>query len=291
MSFSRRGLSSLPVQLILVAGLYGQAAPQTPSTSTSPSTTPAPAAAQTPAPAKPSAAQSPNAVPRDTSLDLKKRNYLRLLSVGVSLSVLGQVPLKDGSFSDTLTNQTRDASTTAGGYRIGYGGMLQLRLPKKFAFAVSVAQHKSAHSSTLDQYDGIDNPNTPLDDRKHTTINENSITKYWDYTFMGRWYTKEHTKAGHRAFFEGGVNMRQVKSVRTERETTIIETVADTKPISPTNTWSRGLTGGVGAQFTDDFGVKLVPEFRYTRWVQPAWDTLSTTSRKNQFEAVVSITF
>jgi hypothetical protein len=41
----------------------------------------------------------------------------------------------------------------------------------------------------------------------------------------------------------------------------------------------------------DDFGVKLVPEFRYTRWIQPTFDTLSTFSRKNQFEAIVSITF
>ena len=46
MSFFRRGLSSLPVQAILVAGLYGQAASQT---STSTSTPQAPAAA----PAKP----------------------------------------------------------------------------------------------------------------------------------------------------------------------------------------------------------------------------------------------
>jgi hypothetical protein len=53
----------------------------------------------------------------------------------------------------------------------------------------------------------------------------------------------------------------------------------------------RGLTGGIGAQFVDDFGVKLVPEFRYTRWIQPTFDTLSTFSRKNQFEAIVSITF
>jgi hypothetical protein len=276
MSFLRRGLSSLPVQVILAAGLYGQAAQ-----------TPEPAKTE---PAKPSAAQSPNA-PRTESTDLKKKAYVRPFSGGITLAVLGQTPIQDGGFSDSATNQTRDSSTAGGGYRIGFGANVQVRLPRKFAVVGSVIQHKSSHSSTLDQYDGIDNPNTPLDDRKHTTIDETSIVKYWDYTVMLRRYTKDHFAAGHRAFFEGGMNFRNVKSVRTARETTIVETVADAKPIVPTRTMGRGLTGGVGAQFVDDFGVKLVPEFRYTRWIQPSFDSLSTQSRKNQFEAIVSITF
>lgn len=276
MSFLRRGLSSLPVQAILVAGLYGQAAQ-----------TPEPAKAE---PAKPSAAQSPN-VPRSESTDLKKKSYVKPFSVGVTLAVLGQVPIQEGGFSDGSATQTRDSITGPGGYRIGFGANAQVRLPRKFAVVGSIIQHKSSHSSTLDQYDGIDNPNTPLDDRKHTTIDETSIVKYWDYTFMLRRYTKDHKAAGHRAFFEGGMNFRNVRNIRTERETTIVDTVADTKPIVPSRTMGRGLTGGIGAQFVDDFGVKLVPEFRYTRWIQPTFDTLSTFSRKNQFEAIVSITF
>ncbi|MBI2684962.1 MAG: hypothetical protein HYX27_01500 [Acidobacteria bacterium] len=279
MSSFRRGLTSLPVQAILAAGLYGQAVPQIPAPTAPPAST-----GQTPAPAKP-ATQAVD----DTML--KRKSYVRPFSAGVMLSVLGQIPIQDGGFSDALTNQTRDASTTARGYRIGYGVTGQVRLPRKFAFSVSVAQHKSGHSSTLDQYDGVDNPNTPLDDRKHTTIEESSIVKYWDYTFVLRRYTKDHTAPGHRAFFEGGLNMRNVKSVRSTRETTITETVADSVPVVPANKVARGLVGGVGAQFVDDFGVKLVPEFRYTRWLQPSFDALSTMSRKNQFEAIVSITF
>lgn len=276
MSFLRRGLSSLPVQAILVAGLYGQAA-------------------QTPPPAKPSTSQAPDpakpAAPRVESTDLKKKAYVRPFSGGVTLAVLGQTPIQDGGFSDGSTNQTRDASTAGGGYRVGFGANVQVRLPRKFAVVGSVIQHKSGHSTTLDQYDGVDNPNTPLDDRKHTTIDETSIVKYWDYTVMLRRFTKDHFAAGHRAFFEGGFNFRNVRNVRTERETTIVETVADTKPIVPTRTMGRGIVGGVGAQFVDDFGVKLVPEFRYTRWLQPTFSDLSTQSRKNQFEAIVSITF
>jgi hypothetical protein len=294
----RRGISSLPVHALLVAGLYGQAAPQTPPAQTAPAQTPqaqtppaqAPTA-ETPAPAKPSQAQSPNAVKVDTSV-LKKRNFVRLISFGPTLSVLGQTPIQNGDFGEDKTGFSQTSSTVGGGYRIGWGGVVQVRLPGKFAFAGSILLHKSQHASTTDTYEGTDNPNTPLDDRKHTTIDQSSIVNYWDYTALLRWYTKEHKAPGPRAFFEGGLNMRQTHSIRTVRETTLgATTVQDTAPVVPTRSWAKGLTGGVGAQFVDDFGVKLVPEFRYTRWVQPNFDSLSTQSRKNQFEAIVSITF
>ncbi len=269
MSCFRRGLPSLTLPALLVAGLYGQATP------------PAPAAA------KPSQTGSSS-----VSTDLKKRAYVRPISVGVTLGVLGQTPLQNGDYFEDRTGYSADAVTIAGGYRIGFGGVAQVRLPRKFAFAASIMQYKSSHAKTLDTYEGIDNPNTPLDDRKHTTIDENSIVKYWDYSFMLRRYTKDHFAPGHRAFFGGGFNFRDVRNIRTARETTLgADTITDTKPIAPTRDMGRGIMGAVGAQFVDDFGVKLVPEFRYTRWLQPTFDGQSTLSRKNQFEAIVSITF
>lgn len=266
MSFFRRGIPSLTVSLLFVAGLYGQADSQT---------------------------QSPRTGSSSVSTDLKKRWYVRPVSVGASLAVLGQIPLLNGDFADSpRTNFVRTATTGARGYRIGWGGVAQVRLPGKYAFAGSLLMHKSGHSSTIDTYDGIDNPNTPLDDRVHITIQEESITNYWDYAFMLRRYTKDHTTSGHRAFFGGGFNFRDVRRVRTNRETTLgADTIFDTQPVVPSRDMGRGIVGSIGAQFTDDFGIKIVPEFRFTRWLQPTWESLSTRSRKNQFEAMVSITF
>jgi hypothetical protein len=269
MSCFRRGLSSLPVHVALVSGLFGQAAPQTPE------------------PAK--ASQAPANV---VSTDLKKRAFVRAISGGVTLSILGQTPMTNGDYFDERSGFFETATTGAGGYRYGFGGNVQVRLPRKFAAVVSVLQHKSGHGTTQDTYVGVDNPNTPLDDRIHTTIEESSIVTYWDYTFMLRRYTKDHFAPGHRAFYGGGFNFRDVRKVRSERETTLgATTTSDTAPIVPTRDIGRGIVGAVGAQFTDDFGVKLMPEFRYTRWLQPTFDTKSQLSRKNQFEAIVSITF
>lgn len=197
-----------------------------------------------------------------------------------------------GSYIEDRTGYYRDAITGAGGYRVGWGGMAQLRLPRKFAAVGSLLLHKSGHGSTIDTFIGTDNPNTPLDDRQHTTVEESSIVNYWDYAFMLRRYTKDHEAPGHRAFFGAGMNFRDIRKIRTQRETTLgADTVPDTQPIVPTRTVGRGIMASVGAQFMDDFGVKLVPEFRYTRWLHPNFSDQSTISRKNQFEAIVSITF
>jgi hypothetical protein len=152
--------------------------------------------------------------------------------------------------------------------------------------------HRSFHKTTSDSYSGIDNPNTPLDDRIRTTINSESNVRYWDYALLFRRYGKNHNVAGHRWFVEGGPSFRRVYKISTTRQTTVgaVET-NDTLPIAPDRRVARGLTGGVGAQFVDDFGVRLVPEFRFTRWNQVNFDNQGLTSRKNQFEAIVSITF
>ena len=102
----RRGFSSLPLQVALVAGLYGQAVPQTP------------------APAKP--AQTGSA---SVSTDLKKRAFVKRISVGATLSVLAQVPLLNGGYSEAKTNFILNSTTAAGGYRVGWGGNVQVRLP------------------------------------------------------------------------------------------------------------------------------------------------------------------
>ena len=268
MSCFRRGFTSLSASALLVAGLYGQAAPLA-------------------APAKPAQTGSPS-----VTTDLKKKAYVRPFSFGVTLGVLAQSPMQNGGFGEQRTNYTQTASTVPGGYRIGFGVTGQVRLPKKYAVAASVLQYKSRHDSVIDIYEGIDNPNTPLDDRTHTTIEESSIVKYWDYTFTLRRYTKDHFAPGPRAFFGGGFNFRDIRNIRSARETTVgADTTADTKPITPPRTMGRGIVGSVGAQFVDDFGVKLVPEFRYTRWLNPVFDVGSQIQRKNQFEAMVSITF
>ena len=48
---------------------------------------------------------------------------------------------------------------------------------------------------------------------------------------------------------------------------------------------------GAGVQVADAFGIKVVPEVRYTRWMSPIFDALTTHTQQNEVAAGFSIVF
>ena len=51
------------------------------------------------------------------------------------------------------------------------------------------------------------------------------------------------------------------------------------------------MVAGAGIQLVDEFGIHVVPEVRYTRWVDPIFHNLTTRTNDNQVEADISLTF
>ena len=45
----------------------------------------------------------------------------------------------------------------------------------------------------------------------------------------------------------------------------------------PKHRSSFGAMVGAGIQFVDEFGIHVVPEVRYTRWMNPTFENLTTT--------------
>ncbi len=251
--------------------------------------TPAPT---TPAPAKPADAPKADA-PKQEQTTLKKVNYVRKISAGGTFGFLALVPVGDGEFASATNVLQRTDETKSKGSPIGFGGVVQVALPKKFAVAATYMIHASKLESTKNMIEGTDNPFTTADERKITDTKENSSIKYRDFGILVRRYDKDHTKQGVRVFVEGGPSFRAVQSIRTTRTTTIagVDTI-DNKPIDKkVQNLTRGWTGGIGVQYNDDFGFRVVPEFRYTRWMEKTFDKDSYNSRKNQFEVILSITF
>jgi hypothetical protein len=44
-------------------------------------------------------------------------------------------------------------------------------------------------------------------------------------------------------------------------------------------------------RFVDDFGVKLTPELRYTRWLGATFNSDSTRSRRDEIVIGIALTF
>jgi hypothetical protein len=59
----------------------------------------------------------------------------------------------------------------------------------------------------------------------------------------------------------------------------------------PKHRSAPGAVVGAGIQFVDEFGIRVVPEVRYTRWFEPVFENLTTRTKDNQLEAAISLTF
>ena len=46
-----------------------------------------------------------------------------------------------------------------------------------------------------------------------------------------------------------------------------------------------------GAQLIDPLGIRVIPEVRYTRWLNQTWNTGSTLMERNQIEGVITLSF
>ncbi|MEZ5352813.1 MAG: hypothetical protein R2762_09275 [Bryobacteraceae bacterium] len=229
---------------------------------------------------------------RDSTID--NIQWVRRISLGGTFSVLPRFPLRNGSVSQDHPNVAIDASTTAQGHRVGGGGLVQVALPRRLAVAGSLIMHRSSHSSISDTYIGIDRPTTPQDERILTTRTSTTDARLWDINILVRRYSKEHFEPGPRWFYEAGPVLRRASRVRTSGEFSVegADFEPDPNPANPVaHRTARGLTVGIGAQFVDDVGIRVVPEFRYTRFVTRTFDSLAARSRPDQLQALISITF
>ena len=93
---------------------------------------------------------------------------------------------------------------------------------------------------------------------------------------------------------EGGGALRRISNIKSSIDTTVdsgTRSCCVTIPITPARRSIHGFVGGLGAQFIDPFGIRVIPEVRYTRWQGKILDNLSTGVQVNQVEAMVTISF
>jgi hypothetical protein len=64
-----------------------------------------------------------------------------------------------------------------------------------------------------------------------------------------------------------------------------------TTPTQPEHRSAFGVTAGAGVQVMDAFGIRVVPEVRYTRWMSPIFHSFTTNTQQNEVAAGLSITF
>jgi hypothetical protein len=222
--------------------------------------------------------------------------YVRRFSVGPTLTVLGLQAVPERNLNTTTTSPAVDAqyTTTPASQRIGFGLTVQLAVSQRFAINGGGYLRRIGYKMTSDIIEGTDDPNTTVDERTHTVKHEDTRSRVFDFPLMIRYYGKDRHESGPRWFVQGGGAVRKVSHVRSAVDQTVNSGTPECCDFTPAHTERRtvyGVIGGVGLQFNDPIGVRVIPEVRYTRWMANTFNTLSSISQRHQVEAMISLTF
>lgn len=221
--------------------------------------------------------------------------YVRRFSLGVTLTVPGLSLMPRGSANPITQNPPVDSLYTAqnAAYRLGYGIMAQVLIKGRFAVNASLLLRRVGYKLNSDIIEGVDNPNTVEDERTYIVRNEDTRAKFVDLPVTLRYYVKDRRAPGARFFVEGGAALRRAYRVRTSIDETVnagTTTCCQTTPASTRRT-VRGLVAGLGVQLIEPMGIRIIPAFRYTRWLERTFDSAPTPSRRDQIEGMVSLSF
>jgi hypothetical protein len=127
-----------------------------------------------------------------------------------------------------------------------------------------------------------------------TSTHEDTRARLIDIPFLVRYYGTGKRPGSPRWFLEAGGAWRLSNNIRTSTDNTDatgIITCCTHTPTTPLHRSGIGMAAGAGMQFVDEFGIHVVPEVRYTRWVNPIFKNVTTNTEQNQVEAAVSLTF
>lgn len=226
----------------------------------------------------------------------KEPAFVRRFSAGATLSVLGLSMVPKGSSNIVTTSPAVDSLYTTKGasQRIGYGVMVQGAVTGHFAINVSLLTRRIGYIYNDDVFTGTDNPSTAEDERVHTISNQDTRARLYDLPVTVRYYFKERHEPGPRWFVEGGGALRRISNLRSTETTTDNAGVLHCCTFDPAPTSARTLRGmvvGVGLQLIDPVGIRVVPSFRYTRWTGQLFNAPALSTRRDQVEGMLTLTF
>lgn len=227
--------------------------------------------------------------------ELQRRAYVRRISAGATLTVPVFTQFVTGFDYFARTTPPLEASVDSSTKRYWAGGgfTLQIAVTERIAVNASALFRKAEFTTNRIEIAGVDNPATLIDDRVRTDYREWTRVRYLDYPILARYYTKGRHQRGDRWFFQGGPNFRTIRRLRNDIKITAQDgtvTEANT-PVPPSLRRVTGLTAGFGAQLIDPVGVRVIPEVRYTRWLDPQFKLFGIESRRDHLEIMISFTF
>jgi hypothetical protein len=220
---------------------------------------------------------------------------VRRLTFGARFGILPANLVESGSISNSTEDPVWSESLTTNptSSHLGFGGTVEYALKPRWSLVADILHRRPSYRSGSTTIDGEDDFETEEDERLITETYEQTEATHWDVPVMLRYYESDRDAQLARYFLGAGVTLRYTGNVKSYRELTSPDgsVTPDNTPIDPAHRTALGAVVGAGFEFGKDRGFKIVPEVRYTRWLQPAFDAPPTRSNPDQVEFMVGITF
>jgi hypothetical protein len=246
------------------------------------------------------APQQPTGTSTSTSPDQPGNaagNFVRRFSIGATLSVVG-LSLVSGS-TNTVTNSTTVSTmydTTPASSRIGYGITAQVAVTDRFAVAFGGYLRKAGYTldTTITTTTETSLNGVLTSTSSSTSTHEDTRAILYDIPIVLRYYSKSRHAPGARWFVEAGGAYRDGTHFRTSVSATDASgNVTCCTNVSAVNQRhdSEGAVAGAGFQLIDPVGIRVIPEVRYTRWINQIFDGVTTHTQRNQIEVALTLAF
>jgi hypothetical protein len=211
---------------------------------------------------------------------------IRRLSIGFRVAgyPFNVLQNKDESFTTTdSTPATFTIKTTNNYLKVGFGPSLEFALSKRFSLSGEVFYHRLNYAQTTQISQGTAN----------TGITENTRATFWDVPLMLRFRGLREEGFLSHVYFAGGAALRDAANINSNTVTNNPDgtTTTNKTAIRPSAKNLAGVVAGTGLRFVDDFGIKVEPELRYTRWLGATFESESTRSRRDQIEVSLAFVF
>lgn len=216
-------------------------------------------------------------------------SFWKRFSAGVRATMI-TLPLQNSANNDyTLNTLTLVSdSLTPASPRFGGGATLEYAATRRILVSADVLYQFFSYSSqvvtTVTLADGTS---------QITTASESSHARYWTVPVLARYGTLPAKIASAQVFLGGGVSFRKISDIRTATSTVNPDgtTVTDYTPRTATKISTFGATAVAGFRVKDEFGIRITPEVRYTRWLSDLFNAWPAKQRRNELSVVIGLTF
>jgi hypothetical protein len=211
-----------------------------------------------------------------------KRLSIGFRVAGYPFNVLNN---KDVNITTTTPAATIAISTSNTYLQVGVGPSLEYALFGKFSLAGELIYHRLDYTKTTQI--------TITSDNALTGITETTSARLWDAPVFLRYRGFAESGIRSKMYVAAGGEVRDVAHIHSTTVTNLSNgtNLASFAPVVPSKRNLFGAVAGVGLRLVDDFGIKLEPEVRYTRWFGETFDSGSTRSRKDQVDVSVALVF